>query len=100
MPSPSKSAKTGPMADVFSPFCPKPTPAGRDLPEGPFALVVQQEVLALVIGDVDVRISVAIEIRGSDAHGPALEFRDPRFAEASLNVPLQLLCINTFVSAG
>src|ERR1035437_6657269 len=96
LPSLSKSANTGPMAEVFSPFCPNATEiplavvveigehwshggsilavlsechAGLrcDLPEGPVALVVQQKVLALVVGDVDIRIPIKVEVRGRDA---------------------------------
>ena len=47
-----------------------------DFLERSVVLVVEQEVLGLVVGDVDIGVAVAVEIGGGDAHGAALELGD------------------------
>ena len=96
------SANTGPIAEVFSPFCPNATPAATAISRKvPSLLVVQQKVLGLVVGDIDIGITVEIEIGGRDAHGAALQGARFRLSSlASVKVPSQLLCSSTLVSAG
>ena len=50
----------------------------RDLLERAVVLIVEEEILGLVVGDVDVRVAVEVEIGGGDAHGAALELREAR----------------------
>ncbi len=49
---------------------------GGDFLEGAVALVVEQEILGLVVGHVDIGIAVAVEIGGGHAHGAARKCRD------------------------
>ena len=54
----------------------------RDLFEGPVLLVVEQEILGLVVGHVNIGVAVQVEIGRRHAHGAALEFGDAgRFAK-------------------
>jgi len=45
---------------------------GGDLLEGAVPLVVEEKIRGLVVGDIDVGVAIAVEIRGGRSHSPAL----------------------------
>src|SRR5262249_20807973 len=51
---------------------------GGDLLEGAVALVVEEEVFGFVVRNVNVRISVAVEVGGGYAHRASFNRRDTR----------------------